>query len=141
MVGAVHKEGAIEAHLLANGRLAPTAFNADLALDTGPLFPFIEATQPEVWSEYVSLHGDQAPSTLLKRIIPELERQSSLGVLGNGGVDYDQTLKLAHNQPATTLAADVQPLYDTNYLSVSRQTALLFDGVPGITDHVVRTRE
>lgn len=125
---AVHNEktfeAAIESHLLGNGYLAPAAYDADLALDTGHLFSFIEATQPDAWTDYVSLHGDQAHSTLLKRIVSELERQGSLGVLRNGVVDYGQTFRLAHYRPATTLAADVQQLYDANRLSVMRQVPL-----------------
>ena len=54
----VHNEGtfesAIDAHLLANGYRPPFAHDVDLALDTGHLFAFIEATQPDAWAEYVS---------------------------------------------------------------------------------------
>ena len=128
----LHKEGtfeaAIESHMLANGYLAPDSYDAELALDTGHLFAFIETTQRDTWAEYVSLHGDQARSILLKRIVSELERQGSLGVLRNGVVDYGQTFKLAFYRPATTLAPDVQQLYDANRLSVMRQVPLSGSG-------------
>ena len=147
----VHMEGtfeaAIEAHLLANGYLPQDSYDSDLALDTGHLFAFIEATQPDAWAEYVNLHGDQARSTLLKRIVSELERQGSLGVLRNGVVDYGQTFKLAFYRPATTLAPDVQQLYDANRLSVMRQVplsgtnetvdmVLFVNGIPVVTIEV-----
>ena len=144
----VHKESAfetaIESHLLANGYLGPDHYNAELALDTGHFFEFIQSTQPDAWAEYESLHGDAARSTLLRRLTSELERQGSLGVLRNGVWDYGLTFKLAFFRPATTLAPDVQALYAANRLSIMRQVpptgtnetvdmALFINGIPVAT--------
>ena len=88
--------------------------------------------------------ADEARSHFLKRLTAELERQGSLGVLRNGVIDPGHAFKLAFYRPATTLAPDVQQLYDANRLSVMRQVplsgtnetvdmVLFINGIPVVT--------
>jgi type I restriction enzyme R subunit len=140
-------EGAIEAHLLANGYIHGLKNNYDreLALDTAELFGFIEDTQPEEWGNLERQHGADVQHKFLKRLTAELAARGSLDVFRRGVKDMGVTIRLAYFKPASTAGPELVERYEQNRLSVVRQLpydanhdrtldlAIFLNGIPLVT--------
>ena len=118
-------EELIEQHLLSNGWVqgSPHDYNRPLGLDTGQLFTFIGATQPDAWAKYVSFKGDsdKAQQDLAKRLSSELDARGAIDVLRRGVKDTGVTFDLAYFAPAHDLTPELRDKYDANRVTVTRQ--------------------
>ena len=90
------------------------------------LFPvqvcnFLEATQPRLWSDMRTLHGDGLETLLLASLVKELDLKGTLHVLRHGFKFYGKTFRLATFKPAHGLNDEVLLLYQKNRLTVTRQ--------------------
>lgn len=140
-------EDAIEAHLLASGyrKRLHTDYDRGLCLDPGPLFDFLNATQPKEWARYSKEHGADARSKLLQRISSEIARHGSLSVLRDGVKSNGGKFRLAFFPPNSGLNPEVARLHEANQHTVVRQlrysaknensldVVLFLNGVPLIT--------
>ncbi len=143
-------EEAIEAALLAGGYLKshPSDFDPVFGLDTAELFAFIGATQVKDWERLLGRYGnepDAAQQGFAKRLAAELDNRGTVDVLRHGIVDLGVTVQLAFFKPAHGLTPELQRLYATNRVTVTRQLAfdpksnktldmvLLVTGIPTAT--------
>jgi len=143
-------EEAIEAALVAGGYLksVPSHFDPVLGLDTAELFAFIGATQITEWEKLLGRYGndpDAAQRGFAKRLAAELDARGTVEVLRQGVVDLGVTIRLAFFAPAHGLTPELQELYASNRVSVTRQLAyepgstktldmvLLVNGLPTAT--------
>ena len=90
------------------------------------LFPvqvcnFLEATQPRLWADMRTLHGDGLETLLLASLVKELDLKGTLHVLRHGFKFYGKTFRLATFKPAHGLNDEVLSLYKKNRLTVTRQ--------------------
>ena len=90
------------------------------------LFPvqvcnFLEATQPRLWSDMRTLHGDGLETLLLASLVKELDLKGTLHVLRHGFKFYGKTFRLATFKPAHGLNDEVLSLYQQNRPTVTRQ--------------------
>jgi len=118
-------EDGIETHLLNNGYHQGSALDYDpvLGLDPVQLFAFIGATQNDQWERLVAIHGDPdaAQRRFAERVAAQIDRRGTIDVLRHGVNDQGLDFRLAYFRPASGLNPDLQTLYDSNYLSVTRQ--------------------
>jgi type I restriction enzyme R subunit len=143
-------EGAIESWLLERGGYAkgdPRAFDRQLGLDPGEVLVFVEATQPDDWSELTARHGggQAARENFLKRLAAELDERGTIDVLRHGVKDLGIEIRLAYFKPAHGLTPELVARYDANRLLLVRQLAygadetkaidlaLLVNGIPVAT--------
>ena len=90
------------------------------------LFPerviaFLQDTQPKLWAEMLSLHGDGLKPLLLNTLIKELELKGMLHVLRHGFKFYGKTFRMAYFKPAHGLNDEVLARYAKNQLTITRQ--------------------
>ena len=90
------------------------------------LFPvrictFLAETQPRLWSDMRTLHGDGLEALLLASLVKELNLKGTLHVLRHGFKFYGKTFRLANFKPAHGLNDEVLSLYRQNRLTVTRQ--------------------
>ncbi|HMR77916.1 MAG TPA: type I restriction endonuclease, partial [Polyangiaceae bacterium] len=120
----IHFEDAIEAHLVEHGgwqKGTATDFSPELALERKHVFAFIEATQPELWTELRKQHGNSLEQTLLDWLTKALDQRGTLDVLRHGFKFYGKKIDLAYFKPAHSLNPEVLALYEKNRLVVTRQ--------------------
>lgn len=126
----IHQEKVFEAHIVQRlvqeqgyvERTCATDYDVALALDTGLLFRFLKATQPQVWQTLVDQYSGAAEAEVLKRLSKALNEQATHKVLRDG-------IKLVPNihfalcffKPASNLNPELTRLYEANILSVMRQ--------------------
>ena len=91
------------------------------ALFPSHILTFLEATQPELWSNMRSLHGEELNEKLLTTLVKELDIKGTLHVLRHGFKFYGKTFRLATFKPAHGLNEEVLALYRRNQLTVTRQ--------------------
>ncbi len=128
-MSAAHLEAAFEAeivaHLVAHGwhQGDRTAYRRNLGLDTGELFTFLGATQPENWDKLLALHGgaDRAQQRFAKRLADELTSRGTVDVLRRGVTDLGVHVDLLYPEPAHELTPELRELYDANRCTVTRQ--------------------
>lgn len=82
---------------------------------------FIRETQPKLWDQMHKLHGVELEAKLVAALCKELDTKGTLNVLRHGFKFYGKTFKLAYFRPAHGLNPDVQKLYESNRLTVTRQ--------------------
>ncbi|MCG8342922.1 MAG: type I restriction endonuclease [Chlorobiales bacterium] len=116
-------ESYVEAMLLAKGWLQGSTSGWDQG---NALFPklitdFISATQPKLWEQMQSQHGEELQPMVIDALTKELAIKGTLHVLRHGFKFYGKTLRVASFKPAHGLNPDVQEQYETNILTVTRQ--------------------
>jgi type I restriction enzyme R subunit len=119
-------EEEIVASMLASGWVegSQSNYRAEYALDTGQLFTFIGASQPDAWSTLVAYAGGDltvAMQQFARFLARELDERGALDVLRNGVKDRGVRIHLAYFRPAHTVAEDALDDYRKNQLSVTRQ--------------------
>ncbi len=121
-------EDAIEYWLVeAGGYVAssPANYDRELGIDPVELFAFLEATQLTAWGQLVErgYGGDEAAARtgFAKRLAAELDARGTVDVLRHGVGDYGVALRLAYFRPAHGLTPELEELYATNRVTVTRQ--------------------
>ena len=122
------KERAFETHveetlLGASGWQSGTnaEWDVEQALFPAQVCAFLKATQPRLWSDMRTLHGDGLEKLLLASLVKELNLKGTLHVLRHGFKFYGKTFQLATFKPAHGLNDEVLSLYQQNRLTVTRQ--------------------
>ncbi len=83
----LHFEDAIEHHLITSGGWAkgsPKDFDRETALVSKDFFAFVEATQPETWSELRKHHQSNLEAAVLDTLTKALDARGTLDVLRHG---------------------------------------------------------
>ena len=109
------------------------------AMFTGQVFSFIELTQPRLWADMRTLHGDRLENMLLTALVKELDLKGTLHVLRHGFKFYGKTFRLATFKPAHGLNDEVLALYAQNQLTLTRQV-LCHPGKHDAVDLVFRAK-
>jgi type I restriction enzyme R subunit len=105
-------------------RNAKTDYNADLAMDTGMLFQFLETTQPESMEKLRKFYKEKTEKTVLNYINREIMKSnSSLVEVFKKGMEFDNgvTIYLMYRHPATAFNEKQNNLYAQNILSVMEE--------------------
>lgn len=116
-------EGAIEAHLLANGWLKGSAndFDREHCIDFGHFFAFVESTQTTLFASLRKQHGAGLESAMREGLLKTLESQGMLEVIRHGFKFYGKLIKAAYLKPAHGLNPEVLALYAKNRCILTRQ--------------------
>ena len=117
-------ETAIVEELVVNGGYvegSPAEFDRTDCLDKGTLLCFLKDSQPKKWDKISGIHGANAESMVIARMMKEIDLRGSLDVIRNGFTDHGVRFDLAYFKPETTLNPDAVKLYDKNILTVTRQ--------------------
>ena len=125
-----HFEDAIEDHLLTSGGWAkgsPADFDRQTALVSKDLFAFIEATQPETWTELRKHHQSGLESAVLDALVKTLDSRGMLDVLRHGFKFFGKKLQCAYFKPAHGMNPDILARYAKNRLVVTRQVKFIPD--------------
>ncbi len=105
-------------------RNAQTDWDADIAMDKGLLFQFLETTQPEKMEKLRKFYADKTNKTVINYINREItkDRSSLIYVLKNG-VEFDNGVKLdlMYRHPATSFNEKLAWQYEQNILSVMEE--------------------
>ena len=96
-------------------------WDVEQALFPAQICTFLEATQPRLWSDVRTLHGNGLEKLLLAALVKELDIKGTLDVLRHGFKFYGKTFRLATFKPAHGLNDEVLSLYEKNRLTVTRQ--------------------
>jgi type I restriction enzyme R subunit len=116
----------VEEILLTDGGWKPGSnaeWDKERALFPAQAFAFIEDTQPKLWNEMRTLHGNGLESMLLATLVKELDAKGSLYVLRHGFKFYGKLFRLAYFKPAHGANFEVLELFGKNRLTVTRQVA------------------
>jgi type I restriction enzyme R subunit len=118
-------EGNVVASLLSDGWRAgdPTAYDAELGLDTSQLTEYLGATQGDDFNELADRCGgtEVAQATFLKVLAKRIDERGTLDVLRKGITVEGLAFKLFHPRPSLTLAEDALADYRENRVTVTRQ--------------------
>lgn len=117
-------EDAIEYHLLSDAgylKADRDNFDRERAIDPTLFLPFIKETQPKIWKEIESFHGDRAGTVLLDDLCRAMDSQGSLEVLRHGFKCFGKLVRAAYFAPAHGMNPDTLALYEANRLTVTRQ--------------------
>ena len=96
-------------------------WDVERALFPRQVYSFLEATEPKLWAEMRTLHGDELEVLLLTSLVKELDLKGTLYVLRHGFKFYGRNFRLATFKPAHGLNDEVLSLYQKNRLTVTRQ--------------------
>ena len=96
-------------------------WDVEQALFPSQVCAFLEATQPRLWSDMRTLHGDELEKLLLAALVKELNLKGTLNVLRHGFKFYGKTFRLATFKPAHGLNDEILSLYRQNRLTITRQ--------------------
>ena len=96
-------------------------WDVERALFPAQVFAFLEETQPKLWEQMRSLHGDGLEDLLLSALVKELDLKGALHVLRHGFKFYGKTFRLAYFKPAHGLNHEIIDLFNKNRLTVTRQ--------------------
>lgn len=102
----------------------PQDYRADLGLDTNELFTFIGATQPDEWSELLTVYGgdpNEAQRGFASRLDQAIATNGLLDVLRNGVKDRGVLLRVAYFKPNLVAHDSVLDGYRANRLTVVRE--------------------
>jgi type I restriction enzyme R subunit len=102
----------------------PQDYQADLGLDTHELFTFIGATQPDEWSELLTVYGgdpNEAQRGFASRLDQAIATNGLLDVLRNGVKDRGVLLRVAYFKPNLVAHDSVLDGYRANRLTVVRE--------------------
>lgn len=116
-------ESSVEETLLAKGwRQGSTGgWNQENALFPKLTTDFISATQPKLWEQMRSQHGEQLEPMVIDVLLKELAVKGTLHVLRHGFKFYGKTFRVAYFKPAHGLNPEVLAQYRANRLTVTRQ--------------------
>ena len=127
----LHKEIAFEedicAHLAVQGWLykldAAARYDRARALFPDDLVAWLQATQPDAWTELEKSYGAAAATTLADRLRAALDKFGTLALLRDGLdiVGLKQRVALCQFRPALGMNAALQARYAANRLRVVRQ--------------------
>jgi type I restriction enzyme, R subunit len=126
----LHFEDAIEHQLVTSGGWAkgsPADFDRRTALVAKDLFAFIEATQPEMWTELRKHHQAGLEAAVLDVLTKDLGSRGSLDVLRHGFKFFGKKLECAYFKPAHGMNPDILARYKQNHLVVTRQVKFIPD--------------
>ena len=82
---------------------------------------FLEAAQPELWSQLAAHHGEQLETTVVDQLVKQLDIKGTLGVLRQGFKFQGKSLHMAFFKPAHSLNPDAVAQFGLNELTVTRQ--------------------
>lgn len=102
----------------------PQDYRADLGLDTNELFTFIRETQPDEWSELLTVYGsdlNEAENGFAVRLDQAIATNGLLDVLRNGVKDRGVLLRVAYFKPNLVAHDSVLDGYRANRLTVVRE--------------------
>lgn len=128
----IHQEKVFEAHIVACliaglgyvERDCASHYDVAHALDTGLLFQFLKATQPEAWQTLIDHYSGQAEAEVLRRLEQALKQHPTHVVLRDGlKLVPNIHFALCHFKPASNLNPELTRLYEANILSVMRQVS------------------
>jgi type I restriction enzyme R subunit len=127
-------EDVVEAGLLARGwtKGDPTAYDREAALDSAQLFSFVQETQPELWSNLQTQHGDGLEPLLLEWLAKERASRGTLDLLRHGMKFRSKQVEMAFFRPAHSLNQEAAERYAKNRLVVTRQLRFRPDGEDSI---------
>jgi type I restriction enzyme R subunit len=118
-------EASIEKHLACHGWLtaSPKGFDREQLLQPAEFLAFVEATQPNELAKLAkTAGGDQAARTsLLTRLVQELDAHGTLYVLRRGFKDRGVQFQAAFFRPAHGLTPDLVTRYEANRCTLVRQ--------------------
>ena len=103
-------ESAIEDRLLTRGGYIKgdkDNFDRVRCLDPTILIPFIQETQPQVWSQLEKLHRANTPNVVLDDLCKTLDSQGALDVIRHGFKCFGKLIKVAYFAPAHKMNPDV----------------------------------
>ena len=140
-------ESTVESMLVDGGWQKGTTAEWDVerALFPARVVAFLQAAQPELWNQLVTLHGANLEAMVVDQLVKQLDIKGTLGVLRQGFKFQGKTLRLAFFKPAHSLNPDAVAQFGLNELTVTRQVRchpgkqdtidMLFDlnGVPVAT--------
>ena len=96
-------------------------WDVGLALFPARAIAFIQATQPEQWTEMAALHGDNLERLIVETLVRELDSKGTLDILRHGFRFYGRTFRLASFKPAHGLNPEALMQFERNELTVTRQ--------------------
>jgi len=96
-------------------------WDKELAIFPKAVLEFIKTTQPKAWDSVYSLQGSEAEKDIITSLCKELNNKGMLTVIRHGFKYRGKSFRVAYFKPAHGLSPDVEALYNSNILSVSRQ--------------------
>jgi len=119
-------ESAIENHLLTKAgytRGSKDSFAPERAMFPQDVLAFIQVTQPKEWDYLKNLQKDKAEQVLLDDLCRALdsEHEGCLAVLRHGFKCFGKLFRVAYFAPASGLNPEIEKLYSSNKLTVTRQ--------------------
>lgn len=127
----LHFEDAIEHHLINSGGWAkgnPKDFDRTTALVSKDFFAFVEATQPEVWTELKKHHQSGLEAAVLDMLVKSLDLRGSIDVLRHGFKFFGKKIECAYFKPAHGMNPEILAKYAKNRLVLARQVRFIEDG-------------
>jgi type I restriction enzyme R subunit len=126
----LHFEDAIADHLVTQGwvRGSPKDFDRQTALVSKDLFAFIEATQPETWTELRRHHQSGLEVAVLDTLVKALASRGTIDVLRHGFKFFGKKVECAYFKPAHGMNPDIVAKYAKNRLVVMRQVRFIEGG-------------
>ena len=127
----LHFEDAIEHHLITSGGWAkgsPKDFDRETALVSKDFFAFVDATQPETWTELRKHHQANLEASLHDTLVKALDSRGTLDVLRHGFKFFGKKIECAYFKPAHGMNPDILAKYGKNRLVVTRQVRFIEDG-------------
>ncbi|OYP28454.1 type I restriction endonuclease subunit R [Rhodopirellula sp. MGV] len=98
-------------------------YDRPLAVYPEDVVAWVKETQPEAWGKLEKSHGQNAESSLLKRLRDCLDKQGTLSVIRNGFdvLGLRRGIRMAEFKPALGMNPDIMARYQANRLRVVRQ--------------------
>lgn len=127
----LHFEDAIEHHLTTAGGWAKGSakdFDRETALVSKDFFAFVDATQPETWTELRKHHQSNLEAAVLDTLVKALDARGTLDVLRHGFKFFGKKVECAYFKPAHGMNPDILAKYAKNRLVVTRQVRFIKDG-------------
>lgn len=119
-------EAAIECHLTTAGGYLKgdrEAFDSSHSIFPKDVILFIKSTQPREWEYLLNLQKEKTEETLVDYLCRALdsEYEGCLSVLRHGFKCFGKTFRMAYFAPASGMNPDIQKLYESNKLTITRQ--------------------
>ena len=116
-------EATVESMLVAGGwkKGDREEWDVERALFPARVVAFLQAAQPELWSQLAALHGGNLETMVVDQLVKQLDILGTLGVLRHGFKFQGKTLRLAFFKPAHGLNPDAVAQFGLNELTVTRQ--------------------
>ena len=116
-------ESAIGEHFLENGciQLSAKEFDAEKCLFPLTFIEFIKQTQPKTWEKLQGMLGAKTETQVIGDLCGWMNTYGSLATLRHGFKCYGRNVRVAYFQSAHGLNPELDSLYQTNKISVTRQ--------------------